>query len=97
MLCRWADERFLPIERTANALKHGRPILHVFLNSILFAGDSGGPIQFRTRFNQEDIFTIVGVTSFGASCGSSIPGVYTRVSKYLDWVEKVVWPENVAI
>lgn len=72
-------------------------ILPLFYNLILFTGDSGGPIQFRTRFNQEDIFTIVGVTSFGASCGSLIPGVYTRVSMYLDWVEKVVWPENVTI
>lgn len=46
---------------------------------IQISGDSGGPIQFRIRVNQEDIFYIVGVTSFGASCGSDIPGIYTRV------------------
>lgn len=43
-------------------------------------GDSGGPIQFRIRVKQDDIFYIVGVTSFGASCGSDIPGIYTRVN-----------------
>lgn len=80
-------------------------------------GDSGGPIQYRKLFNHENIFYIVGVTSFGASCGSDIPGVYTRVnnflitefnyiliscfilkvSEYLDWIEKVVWPAAISI
>jgi len=58
-------------------------------------GDSGGPIQYRTRVKQDDLFYIVGVTSFGASCGSDIPGVYTRVAEYLDWIEGTVWPTTV--
>ncbi|XP_058444541.1 serine protease persephone-like [Malaya genurostris] len=51
-------------------------------------GDSGGPlelIQARRRY-------IVGVTSNGKLCGSSWPGIYTRVSHYLDWIESIVWP-----
>ncbi|XP_070501542.1 serine protease persephone-like [Chironomus tepperi] len=55
-------------------------------------GDSGGPLQIKETVLADPFYTIVGVTSFGASCGSSIPGVYTRVSEYLDWIEQVVWP-----
>jgi secreted trypsin-like serine protease len=45
----------------------------------------------------EFYYTVVGVTSFGASCGSNIPGVYTRVDKYLEWIESKVWPGTVEI
>jgi secreted trypsin-like serine protease len=62
-------------------------------------GDSGGPIQIKqiSSVNNENYYIVVGVTSFGASCGSSIPGVYTRVSEYLDWIEGIVWPNEVVI
>lgn len=33
---------------------------------------------------------IVGVTSFGKSCGSRKPGVYARVSSYIDWIKQIV-------
>ncbi|CAH0715658.1 unnamed protein product, partial [Brenthis ino] len=52
-------------------------------------GDSGGPLQGLTA--RDGQYRLVGVTSFGRGCGSPIPGVYTRVSKYLDWLESVVW------
>ncbi|XP_039450999.1 serine protease persephone-like [Culex pipiens pallens] len=51
-------------------------------------GDSGGPLELvdgRRRY-------IVGVTSSGKLCGSRWPGIYTRVSRYLDWIESIVWP-----
>lgn len=62
-----------------------------------FSGDSGGPIQFKIQFENEDVYYIVGVTSFGAACASEIPGVYTRVSEFLDWIEPIVWPGKVEI
>lgn len=53
-------------------------------------GDSGGPLQIIER--PSNMNYIVGVTSFGYSCGSGIPGVYARVANYLDWIENIVWP-----
>lgn len=57
-------------------------------------GDSGGPIQIASKKNQ-CIFYVVGVTSFGKYCASkNTPGVYTRVSTYISWIESIVWPQN---
>ncbi|CRL05174.1 CLUMA_CG018012, isoform A [Clunio marinus] len=55
-------------------------------------GDSGGPIQVTTPVNK-CLFHIIGVTSFGSPfCGlRNSPGVYTRVSSFLDWIEEKVW------
>ncbi|XP_065084992.1 serine protease Hayan-like [Ochlerotatus camptorhynchus] len=51
-------------------------------------GDSGGPLELaidRRRY-------IVGLTSTGKICGTKFPGIYTRVSHFIDWIESVVWP-----
>jgi secreted trypsin-like serine protease len=50
--------------------------------------DSGGPLQTIVGEQHH----IVGITSFGFSCGSQLSSVYTRVSFYLDWIESIVWP-----
>ncbi|KAG5882471.1 hypothetical protein JTB14_014185 [Gonioctena quinquepunctata] len=59
-------------------------------------GDSGGPLQFVHEKTQiiECMYDIIGVTSFGKACGLAInqPGVYTRVSNYVQWIEDTVWP-----
>lgn len=54
-------------------------------------GDSGGPLQVYHR-SVECMYTIVGITSFGIGCAKDkLPGVYTRVYGYLDWIENIVW------
>lgn len=41
------------------------------------------------------MFDLIGITSFGSrKCGTKKPGVYTRVSSYLNWIESIVWPES---
>lgn len=57
-------------------------------------GDSGGPLQVQ-HFDYKNMYLQVGITSFGKFCGDkSSPGVYTRVSKYVSWIENIVWPES---
>jgi secreted trypsin-like serine protease len=58
---------------------------------LLYQGDSGGPLQVKNK-RISCMYTIIGVTSFGSQCGIGDPGVYTRVSKYVPWIESVVWP-----
>ena len=71
--------------------------MYLLLSFILTGqGDSGGSIQV---FNGNDIkcmYTIIGLTSFGhVDCVQpSVPGIYTRVFQYLDWIEDVVWTQN---
>ncbi|XP_043601100.1 serine protease snake-like isoform X2 [Bombus pyrosoma] len=55
-------------------------------------GDSGGPLQIPHPKN-ECLFQVLGITSFGQGCAIvNTPGVYTRVSHYLNWIEDIVWP-----
>ncbi|KAL9888993.1 trypsin-1-like [Glossina fuscipes fuscipes] len=52
-------------------------------------GDSGGPLV-KVMLGRP---YIVGVTSFGVGCASGMPGIYTRVSEYIPWMEKIIWPD----
>ncbi|KAF2897065.1 hypothetical protein ILUMI_09110 [Ignelater luminosus] len=57
-------------------------------------GDSGGPLQIKNPSNSKQYY-VIGVTSFGKGCGiQNIPGVYTRVSNYVPWIESLVWPTD---
>ncbi|XP_050335439.1 brachyurin [Bactrocera neohumeralis] len=47
------------------------------------SGDSGGPLVLKNTQ------TVVGITSFGPAdgCETNIPGGFTRVTHYLNWIE----------
>ncbi|XP_049271366.1 serine proteinase stubble-like [Rhipicephalus sanguineus] len=47
-------------------------------------GDSGGPLTFK----RDDRVYLIGVVSWGVKCAMpSLPGVYTRVSEFVDWLQ----------
>jgi len=50
-------------------------------------GDSGGPLVYK----QGSTNTLIGATSFGLALGCEVgyPGVFTRVSAFLPWIENV--------
>lgn len=50
-------------------------------------GDGGGPLVCEKNGSWYQ----VGIVSFGIGCGrKNVPGVYTRVSAYEDWIEKTI-------
>ncbi|XP_018784773.1 PREDICTED: venom serine protease Bi-VSP-like [Bactrocera latifrons] len=67
------------------ALAHGKDSCY---------GDSGGPL-FLSKNAAYNMYRVVGIVSFGSkACGGTVPGVYTRVSKFLDFVEAIVWADE---
>ncbi|XP_022910653.2 venom protease-like [Onthophagus taurus] len=83
---------YRPQSRLANGFDEELQLCGGDPNSMVDAcqGDSGGPIQMQIQ-RIPQMYRIVGVTSFGNNCGL-VPGVYTRVSKYISWIESIVWP-----
>uniref|UniRef100_A0A182PNG1 Peptidase S1 domain-containing protein n=1 Tax=Anopheles epiroticus TaxID=199890 RepID=A0A182PNG1_9DIPT len=49
-------------------------------------GDSGGPLQAKQNNN----LFLIGVISTGIGCGSPLPGLYTRVASYFNWIKETV-------
>jgi hypothetical protein len=50
-------------------------------------GDSGGPLVVPASDSR---WVQVGVTSWGAQCGEGLPGVYTNVAAYHDWIAATI-------
>ena len=46
-------------------------------------GDSGGPLMVKEGGKH----TVVGVVSWGIGCAGDTPGIYARVTNYLDWIK----------
>lgn len=69
------------------------PASHICAGSDMFdscKGDSGGPLWTRAPSNESDVM-LFGVVSFGYGCATKgTPGVYTRVSAYVAWIDKLV-------
>lgn len=52
-------------------------------------GDSGGPLMYGRADGKNLRFYQVGVVSYGFRCAeANSPGVYTRVTEFIEWIEK---------
>lgn len=53
-------------------------------------GDSGGPLMYENPATR--LYEVIGVVSFGPTpCGlPDIPGVYTKVFAYKDWIRSQI-------
>lgn len=50
-------------------------------------GDGGSPMVCERHGHME----LAGVVSWGIGCGlPGVPGVYVRVSHYLDWINEII-------
>lgn len=57
-------------------------------------GDSGGPLTSRVAGRTR----LVGIVSTGTGCGlARYPGIYTRVSTYASWINRIVFPPHFTI
>ncbi|KAJ8961847.1 hypothetical protein NQ318_021464 [Aromia moschata] len=76
------------------------PPLSITILKCSVKGDSGGPLQLYHPSSVQNstlpFYTVVGITSFGRACTVDVdnPGIYTRVSAYVPWIESVVWPDE---
>lgn len=48
--------------------------------------DSGGPLMQKSK---KGVYQLIGIVSYGIGCGQpDYPGVYTKVSSFMDWLEE---------
>ena len=63
-----------------------RSSLDGYPKPLTIQGDSGGPLFYCNPKCEQ-----IGIVSFGIGCAEAkYPGVYTRVSKYINWIDKIV-------
>ncbi|CAO1432035.1 unnamed protein product [Diamesa tonsa] len=60
-------------------------------------GDIGSGIQNKKNFTYGKttykIPSLVGIVSFGVSCGQGYPTVFTKIGNYIHWMESVIFAE----
>ncbi|KAF5308213.1 hypothetical protein FQR65_LT06393 [Abscondita terminalis] len=92
----------IPISNCVNAFKHLKINIDEatqfcvggLLGKDSCNGDSGGPLQNIVGYNNGTIqFVQYGVVSIGPRlCGKGLPGIYTRVDHYTDWILSTLRP-----
>ncbi|CAG0884557.1 unnamed protein product [Cyprideis torosa] len=87
MLCARGDIAQVPLVAPGGSIDRRQAVVA----SGPCVGDSGGPLVCRGR--RDRVPYLVGITSWGAGCGDAkYPGVFVRVSSYLDWIQETLRP-----
>lgn len=69
-------------------------MVFIIASNCNFGYFSGSPIQSSLP-EESCVYRVAGLSSYGSPlCGSKYPLVYTKVSNYLDWIERHVWNSN---
>jgi len=56
---------------------------------LLIKGDSGGPLAYKND-HKGNTFELAGIISWGFSCALGYPGVYTRVTEFISWINRAI-------
>ncbi|XP_059611758.1 serine protease easter-like [Phlebotomus argentipes] len=85
--CAEAYQRFSANSRTPIIVSQSQMCVQGRENMDACQGDSGGPLMSEGIPGSER-YILLGLVSFGPrTCGvSNFPGVYTRISSYIDWI-----------
>lgn len=67
-------------------------ILKFYCLIFCFPGDSGSGLHLVPSNYYGQKRFVYGITAAGVKCQTPIPGLATRVSSHLDWIENIVWP-----
>ena len=63
-------------------------MLYYHQSILLLKGDSGGPLVVQ---REDGNYFLAGIVSWGEPCGLwSLPGVFTRVSEFRDWIQETM-------
>ena len=61
----------------------------VVIIAMLLQYDSGGPMVYHNR--RDDEWLLVGIVSTGFGCARpGFPGIYTKVSEFVPWIQSVI-------
>lgn len=69
--------------------KHVQVFFFLKVSQYNLQGDSGGPLLCPEVVGT-DTWTLSGVTSWGLGCAvPNVPGIYTEIYKFLDWIGNI--------
>lgn len=87
--------KYMAIEAFKSAAQFGQNVIcagHTFGGKDSCQGDSGGPLMLPMHDKGKFPFYQIGIVSYGVGCARPfIPGIYTNVVHYSDWIQSNLW------
>lgn len=64
--------------------------IQLLLQKFYFKGDGGSPLVCPIGVPADNRYVQVGAVAWGIGCRDAIPGVYTNIALYRDWIDNHV-------